>query len=86
MALTQQETAWRTQFMRAYGGQLPSIPQDQEKCDAMLSGSETAQKALLKTFVEDIILPAHENELPRLQASIDALQETIATEQAYVDA
>jgi len=86
MALTQQETAWRIQYMRAYGGQLPGVAQDQEKFDAMLSGSETTQKALLKEFVQDILLPAHETELPRLEASIEALEGVIATEQAYVDA
>ena len=86
MSLTQQELNWRTQFMRTYSGQLPGVAQDQEKFDAMLSGSETAQKALLQEFVQDIILPAHEAELPRLEASVEALEDVIAIEQAYVDA
>ena len=86
MALTEQETEWRKQFMQAYGGQFPGVALNEEKYESMLSGTESAQKALLKTFVEDVLLPAHEAELPRLEESVSALEDIIAVEQAYVDA
>ena len=74
MALDAQELQTAKHMLSYYSGTIPEVPADMTKIDAIIQGDEAAVRALVATFITDVMRPMVVKNINQLQASLSTQQ------------
>ena len=85
-ALTTAEKNYLREIYVYYSGQLPNIPQNETIQTTILEGTEAERKAVIKAYLENIVIPNITANLAQMQAAYTDLNNKLTQMQAWVDA
>ncbi len=82
--LTDKEKEYSQGYLNYYSGRAPNMSQNKQKIDDFVFGDETTQRALLKDFITNILLPQIQVNKTSLENSIAQITEQVTELQTYI--
>ena len=84
MALTAMEKQVARSMLKYYSGDIPNVPEDDAKIQAFIEANEAGKRTLIKTFMQNVLLPNEQVQLVNLQNAVTATQQRILQTQNYI--
>jgi len=84
MALTDVEKQVARQMLKYYSGDVSQVPENDTVIQDFIAATEDGKRTMIKTFLQNVILPNEQVQLLNLQNAVTATQQRVTQIQNYI--